>query len=88
MQCYEPLKIFVSNSYDEVAELLDLMEEDCKFLPIGSLDQIEAFSNLAFFLVGEYEGREDLNDILTFAFRHKYKVFYIEYGEIINRQVH
>lgn len=85
---FEPMKIVVSETYDEVADFLEMMDDDSKYLPLGALDQIEPFSNLAFLLIGNYEQREDLQDILTFAFENDYRVFYLEFTEVINKRLH
>ena len=91
METFSPMQVVVSDTFSEAADFISTMDNDktiCRFLPEDALEDIEGLDNIIFIMIGNYERRRDLYDIYRYAHQNNFKMFYVEYTEILYQLMH
>jgi len=88
---YEPMRIVVAGQYYEAESFIGLMDNEeslYRYLPEHSLPMIEGFKNIIILLMGDYESREDIQEILEYAFHNSFPVYAMDFTEIETKRAH
>jgi hypothetical protein len=88
---YEALKVVIANDAEMAYDFIKIIGNEsnlCEYLPPGQIENIHGLNNLKFIFLHDCDKREDIMDILKYAHKNDFEVFYFEYGQMMCINLH